>query len=373
METVTRWVVPCYFTKEDLKTHPIAFDLTSYLHAFFINEVWKRKIEYGYPGGIQNTDPAHIKKATITIWPRFFSGIVNQKRLSDIIETTCGKMPAYLKNNSYKSWPYRIGCAIIEIEYSAATSDIPTRKDLARRYFPDIKMEFIEAIDRHIALLKEVSAFFLASLHLTFPSESTMIRNDTPLVDGFFQVICEEEIYCKPLFTSSYMHEVFVETSKLHNLKSNLEGLASVWHLDLWPLRRYLIAVESDQISMDNLLDLIYALEGLFEQNASADFIKTMCVLQLCDNKKTAKQTRDLLNIAFRMRNEIAHGARYYGVFEHVKVSGKEVLAQSIFWQMKAIVAFMIIKAISKLISKPDTKHLRFNEDDLNDLIFKNK
>jgi len=370
MTTVSRWVVPSYFTEEKRKTDQLTFDLTDHLKLMLKNEVWNRKFDYGFSTGLKNTKPSEIKSVTIKVFPRFISGYVNEKRIPELIENVCGKIPTHLKVNSYKEWSHHIGFSVIEIEYNIATKDIPTKKDLTDDPIPHFDMDFVEKYHQHMAVLKELASFFLAGLHLSFPTQSLMVRNDTPLNDGFFQMRSGSRCYASKVATNAFMHEILIETSKKSNIEINLKGLASVWHYDLWPLKRYLNAVESDQISMDNLLDLIYALEGLFEKNTSSDFIKSMCILSLCKTRKDAKKMKALLDVAYRIRNDIAHGERSYDPYDYVKLEGKDTLAQMIYWQMKSIVAVMMIKGISKLLINSQMRNLRFNSDDFINLTF---
>ena len=134
---------------------------------------------------------------------------------------------------------------------------------------------------------------------------------------------------------------------------------------------RYLNAVESDQISMDNLLDLIYSLEGLYGKNTSSDFVKISCMVMMCNTRKDARKLKALLDLAYRIRNDIAHGERSYDTYDYVTLDGKEILAQTVYWEMKTVVACMLIKAISKLIKNEDMRNLRFNTDDFINLSFK--
>lgn len=370
MTTISQWVVPCYFTEEKHKTEPINFDLTNHLKQMLTNEVWNRKFNYGFSTGLRNTDPSEIKSAFIKIFPRFISGYVNEKRIPELIESNCGKMPSHLKLKNFKEWSYLIGFAIIEVEYTYKSNNIPSKKDLTDEYMPHYEMEFLEKYDRQLAVIKELSSFFLAGLHLSFPTESIMVRNNAPLNDGFLQIKSGQKNYANKVTTNAFMHEILIESSKIKNVEINLKGLASVWHYNLWSLKRFLSAVESDQISMDNLLDLIYALEGLFEKNTSSDFIKSMCLLSLCKTKKEALNMKNVLDLAYSIRNEIAHGGQSYDPYDKVKLGGKETLAQMIYWKMKTIVAVMIIKAISKLINNESLRNLRFNSDDFIDLTF---
>jgi len=370
MTTFSRWIVPCYFTEKSYKTDPIVFDLTGHLKLILNNEVWNRKFDYGFSPGLKNTNPSEIKNASIKIFPRFISGYVNEKRIPELIEQICGKLPNYLKIGNYKNWSHHIGFTIIEVEYYNKTSNIPSKKDLTGNIITNCDIEFIENYHQQLAVLKELSSFFLSGLHLTFPTESIMMRTDSPLNDGFFQIKSGQKNYASKVVTNTFMHEILIETNKIKTVEINLSGLASVWHYNLWSLKRFLNAVESDQLSMDNLLDLLYALEGLFEKNTSSDFIKSMCLLSLCKTKKEAIKMKNILDVAYSIRNDIAHGGQSYDPYDRVKLEGKDILAQMIYWKMKTIVAAMIIKAISKLINNHNLKNLRFNTDDFINLTF---
>lgn len=371
MATISRWVVPCYFTEENGKTKPISFDLTNHLKKMLRNEVWNRKFSYGFNTGLKNTSSNDIKSATIKVFPRFMSGYVNEKRIEELVHEYCGRLPKHLKIKNYKDWSHQIGFAVIETEYLSRTANIPTKRDLTEDLMPHYEMEFIEIYHRHLAVSKELSSFFLATLHLSFPTESFMMRNQNPINDGYFQIQSGKHTYASNLSTNAFMHEILIETSKLNNVTTNMDGLAAIWHYDLWSLNRYLRAVESDQISMDNLLDLIYSLEGLFEKNTSVEFVKTMCVLNLCNSKKEARALKNQLDLAYKIRNEIAHGGLSYDPFDKVKLEGKEILAQDVYWETKRTVAAMLIKAISKLLQNREMKNLRFNIDDFISLTFK--
>ena len=369
MSTISRWILPCYHTDSGHSTSPIEIDLTENLKLILSNEVWNRKFEFGFTGGLKNTDIADIKNASVTIYPRFLTGIVNENRISELVEKHCGKLPEYLNIDNHKKWSHNIGFSVIEVEYKPSLKSIPIKKDLDG-YIPNLKEDFLNAYHRQFAVLKELKFFFLAGLHLSFPTTSIVIRDDNPINDGFFQINSGQRKYAVHKASSSFMHEVLIEQDKLENLIGNLNGLATKWHFNLWPIKRYLTAVENHQISMDNLLDLLYSLEGLFGKNTSSDFIKMTCVLYLTNNKKEAKKVKEILDVGFRIRNDIAHGERSYDLFDKIKIGGKEQLAQKIYWKIKVIVAQMIILATSKLITNPDLKNLKFNEDDFLELIY---
>lgn len=369
--TITRWIVPCYFTEEGHKTDPIEIDLTSHLKLMLKNEVWNRKFDFGFSTGLKNTNLSEIDNAKAKIFPRFISGYVNEKRIPDLIEQECGKFPTHLKLKDYKNWSHQLGFVLFEITYNISTNNIPTKKDLTEDIIPHYETDFIEKYHQKLAVLKELASFLLAGLHLSFPTESIMMRTDNPINDGIFQIKSGRTTYACKVSSNAFMHEILIETSKLSsNVKPNLDGLASVWHYNLWSLKRYLNAVESDQLSMDNLLDLLFALEGLFDKSTSSDFVKSMCLVTLCRNRKEARKMKNLLDVAYSIRNEIAHGGQSYDPYDKVKLEGKETLAQMIYWKVKPIVAVMIIKAISKLLNDKNMKNLRFNSDDFVNLTF---
>ena len=95
--TITRCVVPCYFTEEKHKTDPIEIDLTSHLKLMLKNEVWNRKFDFGFSTGLKNTNPDEIDKAKVKIFPRFISGYVNENRIPDLIEQRVWEIPYSFK------------------------------------------------------------------------------------------------------------------------------------------------------------------------------------------------------------------------------------------------------------------------------------
>ncbi|PPL04272.1 hypothetical protein [Parapedobacter indicus] len=370
MKTITRWVVPCYFTDAERSTDVFEMDLTGHLRSMLTNEVWNRKFAYNFGQALQRTDSATIEAATVKVFPRFISGMVNKSRLQNIVQEECGRIYSAFNIESYKTWPHRLGLTIFEIRYNINTPTIPSRKDLTGDIIPHFKQAFIEEYQRLLALLQELGSFFLAGLHLTFPTSSFMelVRND--IVDGFCQIKSLKRSFFEKKPTDAFMHEILIERSKQANLEINLKGLANVWHYDLWPLNRYLKAVESDRVSMDNLLDLIFALEGMFKDNVSSEFVKMVCILNMCKDRKQARSMKSLMDVAYFIRNNIAHGSISYNPYDRIKLENNEVMVQDIYWEMKGLVASMLIKGISKLLQNPNMRNLRFTMDDFIHLLF---
>lgn len=366
MSTKIKWIIPCYFNTDESHKE-IEFDLTNCSKKLIENEVWSRKFEYGNSGILKNIDPNNIESASAKILPRFMSGYVNEDRIKEYINLHCNNLHPYFKTNNYKDWNYRLGVVVIEINFKYKTKELPTKKQVQDFEFHS---NFYRAYHLHVALLKEVSFVFLASLHLTYPTRSIMSMNDKPLNDGIFYIGSGRKKYITNLHSDSFMHHILINRNRLNDVQTNIDSLSNVWHLNLWSLKRFLISVNSNLINMDNLLDLIYSLEGLFDKNASSDFIKMFTSVSLSRSKKDAKKVKEILDKAFRIRNEIAHGSSHFDGYEKMELNGREILSQEIYWEMKVIVIIMIIKAINKLESLKGMKNLNFKIEDLYDLIY---
>ncbi len=371
MSTVSRWILPSYISDVKHRLEPITLDLTEHIKAILSNSVWDRKFKYGFYTGLKDTVSENIKTVKVVVYPRFIQGDVNENRLNEIIKEHCGEIPNYLELNDYKKWIYSNGLVILEAEYYSTTENIPKKEDF-KNYHPNIEISFLEEYSRHIAVLKELKALFLAALHLTFPTKHFVSRNINPIMDGLFQITSDLDNYASRISSNSFMHTVCIDIDTIKDLETLLGVISKVWHYDLWAIKRYLIAVESDQISMDNLLDLLYSLESLFARNTSTDLIKMTCITYLSSNRTEGLKLKNTLDAAFIIRNNIVHGERSYDVMDSIKIGGKEMAAQKVYWDMKFVVAQMIIIALNKMINTTDMKNLRFTFDDLLNNIFIN-
>lgn len=373
MGTTTKWIVPCYFTTD--ASHNIVIDITDTAKTIIKNKVWERKYKY-HDGSIQllqNITPEDILQAKVEIFPKYpnGAGVRFANELSQHVETQCEeKIHSYFKTNNYKDWNNTLGVATISVDLNYSRfKTIPTKTQIQNDDFKD----FIDDCRLHTALLKELAYFFLAAVHLTFPSKSIMGWNENHINDGIFYIASGRRRYINPLKTDAYTHEVLINQGGIQRLNTNLHHLSKNWHFNLWSLRRFLVSVHSNRVNMDNLLDLMYALEGLFDKNVSSDFIKVFVFTRLSNqDKKKAKNLKSLLDTCFKMRNEMVHAGRYYDADEEIKLAGETVPADDIYWKMKEVVAVMIILAIAKLNTQKNAgmKNLKFGNDDLFDSIF---
>ncbi|KNB61190.1 HEPN domain-containing protein [Chryseobacterium sp. Hurlbut01] len=368
MSTIIQWFIPCYFNTDDGNNDEICIDITDDIKTIFSKNLAEKKVEFSYNYNLQFFKPNSFLSVKIYILPRFTSGYANENRLTEYIENNSNKIYSYFKVDSgFKNWHYALGTVRIETVIKE-NYHLPSRNEIKEFNF---KSDFVGDYHKFVSLNKEILAIFLASLHLTFPTKSIMGWNDNPINDGILHFSSNQRHFFESLKTNQGMHHVLITKSRLNDLKQNLSGIADVWDSNLWSLKRYLIAVKSNQIDMDNLLDLLYALEGLFDKNTSADFIKTFCSLRLGNDKIEAHKIKSTLDSAFKIRNEIAHGAQHYRGYEKIKINGKEVLSQELYWDLKFIVSQILILAIIKLLKNKDMKNLNFKIDDLFDIVYK--
>ena len=367
MGTKVSWITPCYINTDDESDEEIIFDVTANLKQILKNEVWNRKFEFGSNANLKEIKPSEIVKARVKLLPRFVSGFVDHDRIVKYVNENTNRLHSYFKVNNYKDWHYALGVVVIEVELNYSSTEIPSKQQHIDFSFDS---KFLDTFHKHKALLYELATLFVAGLHLTYPTRSLMMWNDSPVNDGIYSTFSGRKKSISRLSTDMFMHHVLITKSRLDSVSKNISGLAGAWHLNLWSLKRFLVAVKSNLINMDNLLDLVYSLEGLFEKNASSDFIKLFCTLSLASNKSEAHGTKNLLDLAFKIRNEIAHGGSYYNGYEELHLNGKKILAETVYWEMKTLVTQMLIKAISKLINTPGMKNLTFKKDDLFELVY---
>lgn len=367
MSTKLQWIVPCYFDTDDSSDDEIILDITDDIKHILTLNISEKKVEYGFNYGLKTFVSDEVEKVLIKILPKFRSGFVETNRVQNYVFNNLGMIYSYFNvDNNYKNWHYSTGVVIIETQLTRKTL-IPSRDQI--KNLNSIPYDFIQSYNQYKALQKEISFLFLSALHLTFPTTSVMGLNSV-FDGGIIHFKSKKRNFYEDLKTDVFMHHVLITKSRIINLKDNLSGIAKVWDCNLWSLKRYLISVESHVEDMDKLLDLVYAMEGLFEKNASTDFMKLFCIIHLTKNKNDAKKMKGILDAVFKIRNEIAHGGSHYRGYEYIKLNGKDVLSQDLYWEMKVIVSQLIILGINKILNNKEVRNLNFKIDDLYDKIY---
>lgn len=317
----------------------------------------------------KNLEPKNILKAKI-ILPPFGECVYDlslkndNKFIYEIIEKYCNN-----KFNTFEDIIKRanLDCSrsisIITLEFNF---DINIPKELI--YADE---DFISRYGQCLSLVKEIGNIFHSATHLIFHCDYPTVPSLNKINSGglFYFSNNNKFIYSNE-FESAFTYPVVFIKKGLKEFNNLIEVLSSIWHFSLWPLRRFAKAFNSENVDMENFLDLIFSLEGLFDKNISSDFIKHSCIVLISKNHKEAKKIRNLLDQTYKIRNNIVHGSQIYKGLEKIKLDGKKTLSQKIFFELKPIVARMILFAINKICKNSNLRNLTINSDDVIDKIF---
>ena len=366
MNTEYRWIVPAYFEQGNLEK--LEFDLLDEIKTILSNSPWERKFEYGFSIGLKNTSKESIKKAKATLYPNIRNGIINSERIKSIIIQHCGEFSKPYNNVFDKANLSKSdfdGLLVFEFEFDEEV-EIPKSEN-------DFNEKFVELYHRYKAISDEVASLFRASLHLVFHCEYIMIPSMQSEGGGLIQIKNSKQSYYNINKSSDFKYPVVFNNDKntIDFFNSFRKLLSTKWHLNLWQIKRYIKALNDEYIDMENILDLIFSLEGLFDKNTSTDMIKLSCSTIIGKDKKSATKIYDTLSLAYRIRNEIVHGSVSYNGMEKIKIEGKEKLSQSLFWKLKEIVMAVMLYAIFKLNSNSQMVNLRITHDDILSEIYK--
>ncbi|GMA65824.1 hypothetical protein GCM10025859_63370 [Alicyclobacillus fastidiosus] len=194
--------------------------------------------------------------------------------------------------------------------------------------------------------------------------------SDEHVGGGLFEIESLGGIRASELTTAEFTFPVIFDSKTLGVFSNLLKQLSEKWHLNLWPIYRLCKAVNKEYVEMDSFLQLIFAFEGVFDKNASSDFMKLAVQILLASSRKEANEYRETLDRAFNMRNDCVHGSMSFSGMESVRIGNRNVLSQGVFWPLKRIASGMILVAFKKLIANPNMKNLRIVADDVLDKIF---
>ena len=235
-----------------------------------------------------------------------------------------------------------------------------------------MSIEFIEWNHRAVALLTEIGELFRAAIHLTYHCEYPIIPTlaNKPQGGGLLCVAAEGRMKFHKWDIAVHTYPAIFLGEYLGEFESFLSDLSTKWHLPLWPIHRFLKALGAEHVEMENLLDLLYALEGLFPTNTSSEFIRVAVALLLSNDRKNAFQANEALQKAFQYRNSIVHGAEAMTGMETITLHGKETLSQRLFPAIQRITAGMIRVAFGKLQRLQDMRVLRISVQDVLEHVF---
>lgn len=368
MSTRLVWLVPTFYEIES--ENYLKYDFLNHSREILANKVWERKYSFGETYSLQELAPENIKKAELILFPYHWTSgedSLASRRIDDAIKQ-------YF-DISYEGFPEirkqaKIGCsrniALFDFEFVFNLEGVSNNRF-------EWKDDFLNSYFRCIGIVKEIGALFRAACYLLFHCVFPIIPSLKSPEGGLIQICSQGKYYSSAEITSDFNYPAAFIPEKISYLQTTINILSKYWHLSLWPLFRYLKALSGTYIQMENFLDLLFSLEGLFDKNASSDFIKLACSVLASESRAEAIHTLDFMDCAYRMRNDIVHGGISYNGFEKVKIGGKEVLSQTVFFELRRIVSKMIGFALAKLLTHKEMRNLRIINDDILNVHFSEK
>jgi hypothetical protein len=372
LNTKITWIVPSFYVTNSQSD--LEFDFLSNIKKIINNNILENKHSKctNNTSKIKNIDPDNILKASV-ILPSFGECSLgldtkNDNRfIYEIIKKYCNNKFNIFEDTIKKA---NLDCSrsisIITIEFDFDIKNIP--KTLA--YSDE---NFVSKYYECLSLIKEIGRIFYSATHLKYYSKFpifTSLNLKKYKYGGLIYISSKNKYIYSIELISEFTYPIVFLKESLEDFINLLDILSNIWHLNLWPLERFIKAFNSENIDMENLLELIFSLEGLFDEKVSSDFIRYCCIVLTSGDKKEANKNRDILNRVYRIRNDIVHGKKIYNGFEEIKINGKKTLSQTLFFYLKPIVAKMILFAIEKINKNSKLKNLTINSDDMIEKIF---
>ncbi len=355
--TTYTFIMPAwYVTKSE---DDLIRDCTETVRSLLKNEVWKRGFDYGFSGALMGIKPEEVIRVhvTITSLTEFHCG----KPLMDIAEKLVPRFPrSDAHNNVDIGWRQNYLVTTIELARTFRDNDESKRS-----------MEYVTAFHEAMAINKEVSALIKAAIQLVYhcvymPLNSSQGRWGV----GLAFIHSASKIHTEEIRDYTHTYPAILEPESRNSFEHVFQLLAERWYFSLWPIHRFLKAIPGEFAEVEGILDLLFALEGLFEKNASSDLIRLTSAILCSRHLSNARQVDDLLKRAFSIRNEIVHGGKSYTGLEKQNTSKGEKIVWEIFWDLKTVVAGMIRLSLEKLVVNPEMRNLRFLADDVLTRVF---
>jgi len=237
-------------------------------------------------------------------------------------------------------------------------------------------MDFEHMVLKLTTLTKDLCAFFLLGLHITFPSFATDHRSARGQSMGLI-ALRGTDTYIKDVHSDVLSYPLLLEASKKQQLASNLTEIAKVWHKDVWSFHRFIKAVQSDHTTIDQFLDLVFTLESFFDKNTSTETMRLVTAVLAGHDRKSAAAIDQLVADCFLIRNEVVHGGMHYRLHDDnprkAKGTQKTKMILELFWELKNLNIRLLQLGIEKLISDRNpipAKSIRFSTNDIIDRIF---
>lgn len=376
MEHIFRWFLPTSIRSE--KKY-FEFDITKYCKTFFSNDLYfEREIHFNKSYKFDRLLTEKFSNITIKIYPFTSAPMSNTNEAESIVENEIGAFEDYQHIVSRGNLRKMQGLIIVQMSLNADISYSPNLK-LEEEY--DIEKifgwndEFENLKSAIVSVANDICAFFLLGLHLTYPTHSTYHESTPPQSSGLLSFTHEGGRYIMDEHSDIMSYPILLEEERLNILATNLGLIAQVWHKNIWSFHRFLKAVQSNYITIDSFLDLVFALESFFDKNTSTEMMRLVTSIIIANNRQDTQKIDQLLLNSFRIRNEVAHGGLHYRLYDYMpgKTKGKKKMILESFWELKNLNIALISYGIRKLIADKSPfppSSIRFGVNDILNKLF---
>jgi hypothetical protein len=371
---IFKWFLP---TSIRSRTKYFEIDITAHCKHFFDKEAYfSRKITFDRQYIFDKSSVEKITSVKLKIHPFTVAPMSNGDEAAQIIEKEIGKFPGLQHIIQRGNLRKAHGLVIVEIGF---TGDITYAENLKLHEEKDIRkvlnwnMDFEHLKLEMISIANDVCSFFLLGLHITYPTHSTSHESSRPQSSGLVSIQGSSR-YIMDVHSDMLSYPLLMEDDRLNALEKALSQIAQVWHKDIWTFHRFIKAVRSDYVTIDNFLDLVFTFESMFGENTSTEMMRLVASVVACKNKQEAVKTDRLIGNAFLIRNAVAHGGEHYRLYDNVpKGKDKDKMIVELFWELKNLNITLIYHGILKLINDKNpipAKSIRFGADDIMDKCF---
>jgi hypothetical protein len=227
--------------------------------------------------------------------------------------------------------------------------------------FEHLKLEMI-------SIANDVCSFFLLGLHITCPTHSNMYESTKPQSSGLVSIQGTSR-HIMDVHSDMLAYPLYMENDRVPTLHMVLPQIAQVWHKNVWTFHRFIKAVRSDYMTIDNFLDLFFTFESMFGENTASETMRLIASEIEGKNKAEALKINRMIGKAFLIRTAVTHGGEHYRFHENVpKGKDQDKMILEVFWELRNLNIVLIYKCIHKLIndrSSIPANAIRFGTDDI--------
>jgi hypothetical protein len=369
-----KWVLP---TSIRSRTNYFEIDITKSCQVFFNKEeYYSRKITFDKQSLFNKETTEKITDIKLKIHPFTIAPMSNDDQAAQIIEKEIGTFPDLQHIIDRGNLRIAHGLVIVEIKF---LGELIYPENLNRHEEKDIEkvlnwnMEFEYLKLELISIANDVCSFFLLCLHITYPTHSNMHATSKPQSSGLVSMQGTSR-YIMDVHSDMMSYPLFMEADRLPALETVLPQIGEVWHKNIWTFHRFIKAVRSDYMTIDNLLDLVFTFESMFGENMATETMRLIASVIAAKDKQEAMKFDRMIANAFIIRNAVAHGGEHYRLYDKLpKGKDTDKMILDVFWALKNLNITLISYGIHKLINDKNpipTNAIRFGIDDIIDKCF---